>query len=60
MKYAYIENNIVTNLILWDGVAEYNPGILVTLVQSDIARIGDTYDNGLFKYFEDDTWKTRE
>ena len=60
MKYAYIENNIVTNIILWDGVVEYNPGILVTLVQSDIARIGDTYDNGLFKYLEDDIWKTRE
>lgn len=38
----------VVNTIVWDGVTEYNPGADLTLVQSDIAGIGWTYENGEF------------
>ncbi len=31
-NYAYIENGVVTNVIVWDGVTPYNPGPTVTLV----------------------------
>ena len=51
-KYAHIENGIVTNISLWDGVSEYNPGDGVTIVLSDEnTRIGGTYD-GAFHFVE--------
>jgi len=44
-KYAHVENGIVTNISLWDGVCEYNPGENVTMVfADDNARIGGAYD----------------
>ena len=51
-KYAHVENGIVTNISLWDGVCEYNPGENVTMVLADDnARIGGTYD-GTFHFVE--------
>ena len=51
-KYAHVENSIVTNISLWDGVCEFNPGENVTMVLADSnARIGGTYD-GAFHYVE--------
>ncbi len=51
-RYAHIENGIVTNISLWDGVCEYNPGENVTMVLADDnARIGGTYD-GAFHFIE--------
>ena len=51
-KYAHVENGIVTNISLWDGVSQYNPGDGVTMVLADEnARIGGTYD-GAFHYVE--------
>ena len=48
MKYAHIENGIVTNISNWDGETEYNPGEGITLIQADDnAYIGGTY-NGSF------------
>lgn len=45
MNYAVIDKNgIVQNIIIYDGVSPYNPGAGLTLVQSDTAGIGDTYD----------------
>jgi len=49
-KYAHVENSIVTNISLWDGVCEFNPGENVTLVLADDnARMGGTYD-GTFHF----------
>ena len=49
-KYAHVENSIVTNISLWDGVCEFNPGENVTMVLADEnTRIGGTYD-GAFHY----------
>ena len=49
-KYAHIEDGVVTNVSLWDGVSEFDPGEGVTLVlANDDAIIGGTYD-GAFHY----------
>jgi len=51
-KYAHVKNSIVTNISLWDGVCEFNPGENVTLVLADDnACIGGTYD-GTFHFVE--------
>ena len=48
MKYAHIENGIVTNISNWDGETEYNPGEGITLIQADEnAYVGGEY-NGSF------------
>lgn len=46
MRYAVIEAGTVVNVILWDGSAPYAAGSGRTLVQSDTANIGDTYNSG--------------
>jgi len=49
-KYAHIEDGVVTNVSLWDGVSEFDPGEGVTLVlANDDVIIGGTYD-GEFHY----------
>ncbi len=49
-KYAHIEDGVVTNVSLWDGVSKFDPGEGVTLVlANDDAIIGGTYD-GEFHY----------
>ena len=51
-KYAHIEDGVVTNVSLWDGVSEFDPGEGVTLVlANDDAIIGGTYD-GAFHFVE--------
>ena len=51
-KYAHVENGIVTNISLWDGVCEFNPGENATMVLADEnSRIGGTYD-GAFHFVE--------
>jgi hypothetical protein len=48
-NYAMIDgDNKVVNIILWDGITPYSPLQGTTLVQSDIAAIGDTYTDGEF------------
>ena len=48
MRYAHIENGVVTNISNWDGETEYNPGEGITLIQADAnAYIGGEY-NGSF------------
>lgn len=42
MKYAIIENNIVTNIALADAPLAGN------WIASDVARIGDKYESGQF------------
>lgn len=49
-NYAVVitATGVVDNVILWDGVTPYNPGDAYTLVQSDVANRGDTYDGTNF------------
>jgi hypothetical protein len=45
MNYAIIKDNIVSNIVEWDGVSEFSVdgGIIVC---DENAYIGGTYDNG--------------
>ena len=44
-RYAVIQqsDNVVVNVIMWDGVQPYDPGEGLFLIQSDTLDIGDTY-----------------
>jgi hypothetical protein len=44
MGYAVIKNNVVENMIVWDGVTPYTPPEGTILVASDIAEIGWIYN----------------
>lgn len=44
MRYLIIENNIVINAIVWDGITEYETPNHILLVQNDHAKIGDIYN----------------
>jgi len=49
MNYAVVNaDNVVVNVIVWDGTTGYNPGDGLTLVQSDVAGRGDLYLDGGF------------
>jgi hypothetical protein len=51
MRYAMVNaDNVVINVIMWDGESPYTPPLGCFLVQSDTANIGDIYDpnNGTF------------
>lgn len=43
-RYAVIEAGVVTNVVLWDGVAEWTPPEGAALVQSDTLQTGDTVE----------------
>lgn len=51
MNYALIRNNVVENVIVWDGVEPYNPGadfILVKIENKAVVGIGWVYDGSTF------------
>ena len=50
MTYAAIKDCIVVNVVVWDGVTEYNPGESIELVCIDgiYAGIGWSYADGKF------------
>lgn len=48
MLYAIVENSVVTNVMEWDGESKWAPPEGSTLVQSDTAGVGDTYDGTTF------------
>ncbi len=48
-NYAVIdESGTVINVIAWCGTTKYNPGEGLTLIQSDTAGRGDTWDGTNF------------
>jgi hypothetical protein len=47
--YAIIENNVVTNVIVWDGVSPYEcSGDLILVPENLSVSIGWEYNNGAF------------
>lgn len=51
--WAIIEDGLVVNTILWDGIQPYNPGSQYTLIdisadEHDQVSIGWSYNNGVF------------
>jgi len=55
-SYAHVENGVVVNRIAWDGVSPFSYQDKV--VRSDIAQIGDTYEDGKFYYLNSEGVKT--
>jgi hypothetical protein len=47
-NYAQIENNLVVNLLLVDEENIPDWVVAPTYIESDTAKIGDTYENGQF------------
>ena len=49
MRYAQIKDNLVINVIVWDGKTPYDPGEGITLVKCpDTVGGGFTYDGKKF------------
>lgn len=44
MRYVFIENNIVTNAIVWDGETPYLAPEDVIMMQKNEVAIGDLYN----------------
>lgn len=44
MRYAFIKENIVVNIIVWDGNESYTPPDDVLFIHAENAGIGDIYD----------------
>lgn len=47
-RYAVINSGNVINVVEWDGVSSFNPGAGNTLVQSNVAGPGWTYNGTTF------------
>ena len=50
-RYAIVKNNIVENIVMWNGITPFNPGEGATLVEINNlpkTKIGYTYTNGYF------------
>jgi hypothetical protein len=45
-RYAIIQDNIVINIIIWDGQSQWIHPEGTQLIQSDSLNIGDTYSPG--------------
>lgn len=48
-KYAVVDGGVVSNIILWDGMSEYDaPSSLVEIADDSGVIIGSRYENGGF------------
>lgn len=47
-QYAVVVNDMVTNIVLWDGMAEWEPDEGVAVPLADNANIGWSYVDGKF------------
>ena len=47
-RYHIIKNNIIINSIVWDGVSPFDLDKDCTVVQSDMAGLGDKIENNKF------------
>lgn len=51
-RYAIVEDGVVTNIVLWDGIAEWkHPGqaIDASAKENEFIGVGWTYDGEAFK-----------
>jgi hypothetical protein len=51
MNYAVVNNSLVTNIVLWDGITPFNPGAgntLVLIPNGTFVSIGYTYNGTTF------------
>jgi hypothetical protein len=50
MNYAVILNDVVTNIVVWDGVSDWSPaeGVAVAIPEETVVLIGFIYIDGIF------------
>lgn len=49
--YAIVENGVIANVIVWDGVAPFTPpsgAAVVQIPDGTYTGVGATYSNGVF------------
>ena len=47
--YAIVKDNIIVNVVAWDGESEYTPDGEVVLIPEDVyTGIGASYSDGVF------------
>jgi len=51
MSYAIVKNNVVENIVEWDGKAEFNVDGELIEITSD-TRIGGSWDGNVFSFDE--------
>jgi|ETNmetMinimDraft_20_1059909.scaffolds.fasta_scaffold397469_2 hypothetical protein len=47
-KYAIVKDNVVINIIDWDGVTEYTPSDGVLIIADADTYLGGPHENGAF------------
>ncbi len=48
IRHVQIVSGTVTDIVIWDGAVPIDPPITDTLIESDTAQIGDTWDGEKF------------
>ena len=50
MNYAVVLNDVVTNVVVWDGVSDWSPaeGVAVLIPEETSVLIGFNYIDGIF------------
>lgn len=48
MRWAIIENGVVTNVVSWDGTGDIFEGLEIIQLQDDLVGIGWLYSDGKF------------
>jgi hypothetical protein len=50
MNYAVVLNDIVINVVVWDGVSDWSPieGVAILIPEETVVLIGFLYAEGLF------------
>ena len=50
MNYAVVLNDVVTNVIIWDGISDWSPseGVVVLIPEETSVLIGFNYIDGIF------------
>jgi len=51
MSYAIVKNNVVENIVEWDGKAEFNVDGELIEITSD-TRIGGSWDGNVFSFYK--------
>jgi len=51
MSYAIVKNNVVENIVEWDGKVEFNVDGELIEITSD-TRIGGSWDGNVFSFYE--------
>ena len=51
MRYAIVKNNLVENVIVWDGKSPYTPPNGTIVIASETAEIGFIYNSDTGEFY---------